>query len=291
MPEPLSALAPAKLNLVLEVGGRRADGFHEIDTVLQTLELADVVTVAFDGAAPPIRASGPFAAGTPCDASNLAWRAAVALAERTGRRVDGLRIELVKNIAAAAGLGGGASDAATVLRLLQRAWPGTGDEVLLQAAAEVGSDVPALVLGGTVRARGRGELVERLRPLPGHGVVLFVPAETIAGKTATMFAALGRLPSEEARVAARFAAQPPVTFRSEDAYNAFERVAYDVFPRLASLGEALEARLGQAVRLAGAGPALFWLGPRGEAMAVAAAAAGSDCAILPTATASSLWAR
>src|SRR5688572_15340241 len=122
MPAELTAPAPAKVNLVLEVLGKRDDGFHEIDTVLQTLELADVVTLSVGGP-PGIVVSGPYADGTPADESNLAWRAAEALARRTGRPLAGrLRMSLEKRIPPAGGLGGGASDAATVLRLLQRTW-------------------------------------------------------------------------------------------------------------------------------------------------------------------------
>ena len=290
-PEPLTAPAPAKVNLVLEVLGKRDDGYHEIDSILQTIDLADRVTVAFDGAGPPLWASGPFAAGTPCDQSNLAWRAAQALAREVGRDPAPLRIELVKNVPPAGGLGGGASDAATVLRLLQRAWPPVTEEQLLAVAAAVGSDEAALVLGGTVRARGRGERVERLAPLARQGIVLFVPPQSIAGKTGSMFAALAATPFDDGAVAAKFAREMPARLHGEDVYNAFERVAYDVFTGLAALSESLESRLGQAVRLAGAGPTLFWIGPPGDAMAVAAAASGTDCTIIPTATEVSLWAK
>lgn len=290
-PEPLRAPAPAKVNLVLEVMRKRDDGYHEIDTILQTIELADRVSVAFDGAGPPVWASGPFAAGTPCDESNLAWRAAEALANEVGRDPAALRIELVKNVPPAGGLGGGASDAATVLRLLQRAWPVVTDEQLLAVAAAIGSDEPALVMGGTVRARGRGERVKQLPPLARHGIVLFVPSRSIAGKTGSMFAALAATPFDNGAVAAKFAREMPASLNGEDVYNAFERVAYDVFRGLAALSESLASRLGQAVRLAGAGPTLFWIGAPGDAMAVAAAAAGTDCTIIPTATAVSLWAK
>lgn len=287
MPERWSAPAPAKVNLVLEVTGRREDGYHEIDTVLQTLQLADTVTVSA-AQAPRLGVSGPFASGTPLDGSNLALRAAEALANRCGRNFP-CSVELVKDIPPAGGLGGGASDAATVLRLLQRAWPGTTDADLLAAAAEVGSDEPALVLGGTVRARGRGEVAEPLGSLPPHGVVLFIPPATIERKTARMFAALDALPSDDGAVAAAFAARLPAAMTSADVHNSFERVAFDLFPGLAPLWEALEARIGEPVRLAGAGPTLFWIGPESRAPAVASAAAGLACSVVETATAGSLW--
>jgi 4-diphosphocytidyl-2-C-methyl-D-erythritol kinase len=285
----LSAPAPAKINLVLEVIGRREDGYHEIDTVLQTLELADTVTLR-PNRHPGISASGPFAVGTPLDASNLAWRAAEALAKRRGLTFD-FEIELDKRVPAAGGLGGGASDAATVLRLLQRLWPGTTDEDLLEAAAEVGSDEPALVFGGTVRALGRGEHVTPLPPLARHGVVLFIPPDTIEHKTARMFAALDALPFDDGAVADAFAGRMPGALTGADVHNSFERVAFDLFPALAGLWEQLEQRIEEPVRLAGAGPTLFWIGPTHHAGQVAALAGGLACTTIGTATAGSLWTR
>ncbi len=286
MPTDLSGPAPAKLNLVLEVTGRRADGYHEIETVLQTLELADTVTIAPGNA--PIAISGPYAQGTPADTSNLAWRAAAALAARTGRSIDGLAIRLEKAIPPAGGLGGGASDAATVLRLLQTCWPEATDEILLEVAASIGSDEPALVLGGTVLAAGRGEIVRPLPTLPRHGVVLFVPRATLDRKTARMFAAIGKTAFDRGGLARAFDGG---SFSSADVFNAFERVAFDLFPALATLWEALEGRLGAPVRLAGAGPTLFWIGSVRQRDAVAAAANGLDCGVIATATAGPLWRR
>lgn len=289
MADVLTARAPAKVNLVLEVLGRRGDGYHELDTILQTLELADSVELDFRRPA-GVSVQGPFAAGTPADESNLAFRAAKQLAARLGQ-ADLPHITLEKRIPAAGGLGGGASDAATVLRLLQRRWRGATDELLLDVAAEVGSDEPALVLGGTVRARGRGERVTALPDLPPHGVVLFVPPFTIERKTAAMFAALSSHAFDDGRVAERFACSPLAPFAATDVYNAFERVAYDVFPQLAALAADLEERTGEPVRLAGAGPVLFWLGPPAGAPRIATAAFGADCTVISTATAGSLWAR
>lgn len=286
MPETCQGIAPAKVNLVLEVLGRRPDGYHEIDTILQTIALSDEVTVTFgrDG----IDVSGPYAEGTPTDERNLALRAGRLLAERLGR-TEPFAIALEKRIPPAGGLGGGASDAATVLRLLQRHWPEATDELLFEVAAQVGSDEAFFLAGGTARARGRGERVERLPSLPRHGVVLFVPPDTIEQKTARMFAALGRLPFDDGAVAASFARNAPRRFEAEDVYNAFERVAYDVFPGLAALSEDLERRIQRPVRLAGAGPTLYWIGAIEDTTRVASAASGAACTIIPSETIDSAW--
>lgn len=288
MPESLSAPSPAKLNLTLEVLSRRDDGYHELETVLQTLELAGAVTVTLDSDAPGVAAAGPFAEGVPVDGTNLALRAAAALAARTGRDISRLRIELEKRVPAAGGLGGGASDAATTLRLLQRAW-NLPEPVLFAAAESVGSDESFFLAGGTAWATGRGERVRPLPPLPPAAVVLFVPESTLERKTARLFAALDAQPFDPGGVSAMFARRPATPVTGWDVYNAFERVAFDVFPGLGKLFEALEERIGQPIHLAGAGPTLFWIGGEDGAERAVDAGAGLPCTTIRTRTAPSLW--
>lgn len=289
----VSAEAPAKVNLVLEVLGKREDGYHEVDTILQTLELADTVTLDFDPDADvlPVSVSGPFAAGCPADTSNLAWRAAEELARQCGRPLGHLGMHLEKRIPAAGGLGGGASDAAAVIRLLRARWPEVTDAMALAAAASVGSDVPFFLVGGTARARGRGERVEPLPPVAPQGVVLFVPGATLERKTARLFAALDGQPFDDGRHAsvagARAAGMPVLT----PVYNAFGRVAVDVFPGLDALRHDLEHRLGEPISLAGAGPVLFWMGPPPARARIVAIATGAACTIIPTMTAEAAWKR
>lgn len=284
----LRGLAPAKLNLALEVLGRRPDGYHEIDTVLQTLALGDEVRVSLDGP-PGVTVAGPFSAGVPLDETNLAWQAASQLGRLLGCPTNSLGIHLAKNIPAAGGLGGGASDAATVLRLLASAWDGATDHALLEAANSIGSDEAFFLFGGTARATGRGERVTPLPDLPPHGVVLFIPPGTLEGKTARMFAALSGLPFDTGEAAAAFAVCPPAALISRDIANSFERVAFDLFPGLAQLRDRIEAAIGEPVRLAGAGPTLFWIGPTGRASAIAEASQGLGCTVIPTRTAGSQW--
>lgn len=276
-------LAHAKINLVLEVGGRRDDGYHEIDTILQEVELADRVTVSW-GVFEGVRVTGRYAAGTPADESNLAWQAAARLADRCGRPLDGLGIELDKSIPAAGGLGGGASDASAVLRLLSSQWD-AGEAVLIEAANAVGSDEAFFLTGGTARARGRGERVEPLPPLPPHDVVLFIPPDSLDRKTGRLFAALDALPAEPMMAAARFALESPAVFTSAEVCNSFERVARDMFPGVADLWADIERRCGTAVHLAGAGPTLFWIGAPGAGGAVAKLAKGAACDTVVTRTA------
>jgi 4-diphosphocytidyl-2-C-methyl-D-erythritol kinase len=281
--EARSALAHAKINLVLEVLGIREDGYHEVDTILQEVELADVVTVA-PAADWAIEVGGPHAPGTPEDASNLALKAAMLLAVR----VEGssrVLISLEKHVPAAGGLGGGASDAAATLRLLAKLWPGTTWRDLEIVANQIGSDEAFFLLGGTARAQGRGERVTPLANLQAHDVVLFVPPQTIERKTARMFAGLGKLPFDGGGIATEFCAPLPADVAMEDTFNAFERVAFDLFPWLAELWEDLEQRTGETIRLAGAGPCMFWIGRSGGAT-IATRARGAACEVILTRTVS-----
>lgn len=284
----LIGAAPAKINLSLEVLARRDDGYHEIDTILQTLVLGDRVVVVVDGNHEGVVVTGTYQDSTPANRANLAFRAAELLARRVGRTNDRLLVRLDKLIPPAGGLGGGASDAATVLRLLGKHWEAP-ESLLLQVANEVGSDEAALVLGGTVRARGRGDRVEPIPSLPAHDVVLFIPPDTIEQKTPRMFAALAGLPFDTGKVTELAALRQRVD--SVDIYNTFERVAFDLFPGLAEQWEWLERATGAAIRLAGAGPTLFWIGSPGEGEEIARRASGSACTIIPTRTADSLWRR
>lgn len=279
MAEPLQTLAYAKINLVLEVLGRRDDGYHEIDTILQEVELADKVSVA-PAIGWAVTVSGPRAEGVPLDDTNLALRAAKLLAGRVGGAPVAIHLE--KHIPAAGGLGGGASDAAAVLKLLSRLWRRVTQDDLAAVAAEVGSDEAFFLVGGTARARGRGERVTPLPVIAPHDVVLFVPRASIERKTARMFSALGSLPFDDGAVAEAFAAALPRPVTMEATFNAFERVAFDLFPWLATLWETLEESTGEHVRLCGAGPCLFWIGPAGRGELVARKAAGADCQVILT---------
>lgn len=169
--------APAKLNLHLEVIGRRSDGFHELETIFQTIGLADTVEVALTaGSGITMTCDDPT---LPTDVGNLAWRAA----ERyCASRAPGcaIAIRLDKSIPHGAGLGGGSSDAAAVLRALSVLLPGWHDAAALSAiAAELGSDVPFFLLGGTAWGGGRGECLVALSDLPRLPITVLMPAVSL----------------------------------------------------------------------------------------------------------------
>jgi 4-diphosphocytidyl-2-C-methyl-D-erythritol kinase len=152
--------AHAKVNVFLRVLGTRGDGYHDIETLVLPISLHDRVTVE-PADELTVTVSGPAAEAVPVGDENLALRAARALAvEAGGPASRGARISIEKRIPVAAGLGGGSSDAAAALLALVELWsPGVGDDDLRRLALEIGSDVPALLIGEPAYARGRGEIV------------------------------------------------------------------------------------------------------------------------------------
>jgi 4-diphosphocytidyl-2-C-methyl-D-erythritol kinase len=166
--------APAKINLHLRVMGRRSDGFHQIETLLQTIDIADDLCALV---APPdvlelrVHPAGVLAT----DDDNLVMRAANALRQHAGTKV-GARLELFKRIPIGAGLGGGSSDAASTLMLLDELWElRLGRDVLHELAGELGSDVPFFLVGGLAVATGRGEVIRPLPDVSPLGVIVCAP--------------------------------------------------------------------------------------------------------------------
>jgi 4-diphosphocytidyl-2-C-methyl-D-erythritol kinase len=158
--------APAKINLFLRVLGRRPDGYHDLQTAVLRLDLADVLEISPATRGFSVEVAGEFADGVPTDASNLALLAAAALARRAGLDV-GAHIRLDKRVPNAAGLGGGSADAAAALVTLNHTWrAGLSNDELSVVAAQMGSDVPALLPGVPVLATGRGEQVRTLDGVP-----------------------------------------------------------------------------------------------------------------------------
>lgn len=177
--EPITARAWAKLNLTLDVLGKRSDGYHDLCMVMQSVALCDTVTIEETGER-GIRVSSNLEF-LPSGKNNLAAAAALRLSEAAGRDGNGLRITLDKSIPVCAGMGGGSSDAAAVLRALNEGWKlGWSREELARVGEKVGSDVPYCVLGGTALAEGRGEILTPLPALPWCIAVLCKPRFSIS---------------------------------------------------------------------------------------------------------------
>ncbi len=180
--------AYAKINLTLDVLGRRDDGYHDLRSIMQTVSLADALTLT--------PTPGPDCASVPDlpeDGDNLAVRAIAAFRAATGLPETRLRVSIEKRIPVCAGLGGGSADAAAVLRTLRDRWaPDMTGRTLAQIGAAVGSDVPFCVLGGTCLAEGRGEILTRLPPLPPCWIILCKPEFSLS--TPALFRAIDAVP-------------------------------------------------------------------------------------------------
>ena len=171
--------AYAKLNISLDVTRRREDGYHDMVMVMQSVSLCDDVTITREEG-DRIRASSNLAF-IPSDQRNLAVRAAMTFLEAIGQSGQGLHIRLDKRVPVGAGMAGGSSDAAAVLRGLNRMYGGPLDRRQLEElACKVGSDVAFCVAGGTALARGRGEILEDLPPMPDCFFVIAKPAFSIS---------------------------------------------------------------------------------------------------------------
>lgn len=180
--------ARAKINLTLDVTGKRPDGFHDMVMIMETVDLCDTLRFSHTGQGIRVKTNLSF---LPEDGTNLAAVAANRFAEATGLAVEPLTIEIEKHIPVCAGTAGGSSDAAAVLRYLNRALEaGLSPSALAGIGAAVGSDVPYCVTGGTALAQGRGERLTPLPKLPRCTIVLCKPAFSIS--TPALFAQLDR---------------------------------------------------------------------------------------------------
>lgn len=170
--------AYAKINISLDVTGRRPDGYHDMLMPMQTVSLCDELSLTLEGTTVQAKTNFRYIPG---DERNLAVRAAKAFLSEIGEEKQGVRIEINKRIPVGAGLGGGSADAAAVLRALNRAYNGVLDrQTLIALAAKIGSDVAFCLVGGTMLATGRGETLLGLPPLPDCSIVIVKPSFSIS---------------------------------------------------------------------------------------------------------------
>ena len=171
--------ACAKLNLALDILGKRPDGYHEMRMVMQSIDLADHVTVSTcPGKEIVVTTDLPY---LPKGDGNIAAKAALWFFSSVGIEPEGLAIDIQKNVPVCAGMAGGSSDGAAVLRVLRRLYmPDMTEEQLEEIGALVGSDVPYCVRGGTVLAEGRGERLTDLPPLPPCWLVVCKPSCSVS---------------------------------------------------------------------------------------------------------------
>ncbi len=259
--------AYAKLNLTLDILRKREDGYHDLEMVMQSVELHDDVTVTLtDGEGVACRCGD-----IPGDETNLAVKAALAFFAETGTEPRGLAIDVEKRIPAQAGMAGGSSDAAATLRTLRKLLaPEMLGEELERIGALVGSDVPYCLRGGTALAEGRGERLTTLRSAPPFHVVLCKPGFDIP--TPALFARvrvseLWNRPDTAGMLSALHCGdEAGVLARVK---NVFETVLPPAYAEVFELKRRLRALGAEAAAMTGSGPTVFGLF-RDEAAAKAA---------------------
>ncbi len=251
----LTIRASAKINLDLQVGARRPDGYHDLQTVLQTLDLHDTVTIE--------SRRGPFAldgdaALMPLDETNLVWRAAAALWRAAGKSGDprGVHLRVTKRIPSRAGLGGGSSDAATALAGLCRVWRLSATLAdLMPIAATLGSDVPFFLVGGTALGLGRGERLFPLANLSRRHVVIVVPDFGVSTLDAYRWLAEDRA----SRVGPNPPDPAPWTLHPGGWRNDLEGPVERRRPSVGVIRRRLAAAGAEVARMSGSGSAVFGL--------------------------------
>ena len=259
----LEKLSPCKVNLLLNILGRRADGFHELETIIHPVKVYDRISFSRQGQGIQLTCSNPM---LPADSRNLVYRATAMLLERA-KIQDGVRMHLEKNIPLAAGLGGGSGNAATTLLGLNELFGGPlKPEQLKELAASLGSDVPFFLQSKPALATGRGEKVEALEPLPALRQAWFLLIHPGFGiSTAWAYGQLPRFPAALNGTPGR-AHQLRSLLQAADLsavgaalYNALEAPALEKFPLLALFQEFLRQAGAAGALMSGSGSTTFAL--------------------------------
>ena len=256
MPELVTETASAKINLALDVLGRRNDGYHEVRMVMQSVGVADLVKLS-PAKSLSVQTDNADLPGGP---GNLAYRAAQAFERATGRQAS-VSIQIEKHIPLGAGLAGGSADAAAVLRGLNRLLRTNLSLAALQEiGAGIGSDVPFCIAGGTALAEGRGEKITPLKALPACPVLLANPGFEVS--TAWVY---GHYRAEQVRqrpditgmLAAIEAGDWDMVIRTMG--NVLEAVTMPAYPVVEEIKAAMLAQGARAALMSGSGPTVFAL--------------------------------
>jgi 4-diphosphocytidyl-2-C-methyl-D-erythritol kinase len=247
----------AKINWSLSILGKRTDGYHEIDAVIQTISLHDTITLErTDDKTIRLWCDDR---SIPSHETNLVWRAAAAL--RNQYSIDwGVKIRLEKRIPSEAGLGGGSSDAAATLITLGHLWEvETSEDEFVRIAKSLGSDVPFFFLGGTARATGRGELLEPLDDASEQHLLIIKPNANVS--TAKAYDAVNSpaLTSSDAKpiLLRSQASDDSASFYLDALHNDFEAVVFQLEPEIERAKNALLKSGAPAAMLCGSGSAVF----------------------------------
>ncbi len=265
----IEEFARAKINLTLDILGTRPDGYHEVSMIMQSIKLADFVRlekistgIKFEMDAGDIYGGENI----PTDETNLAYRAAAAMIEAAGKKF-GVAIRLKKKIPAAAGLAGGSSDAAAVIRGINKLFDlNFADEKLCEIGAKIGSDIPFCIIGGTMLSEGRGEKLTELPAFPKTSIILAKPGCEIS--TAAAYKAYDRNPAK---------IHPPTeeiiklfksgNFDEATKYfsNVMENIAVQEYPIIEKIKRKMISAGAKVALMSGSGPTVFALAEKSSA--------------------------
>lgn len=251
----ISVKAPAKINLTLDVLGKREDGYHEVEMVMTTIDLADRIDLV--SLEEDIITMDVVEGYVPNDERNLAYQAALKLKEKFGIH-KGVHIQLTKNIPVASGLAGGSSDAAATLRALNRLWNlGLSLDELAKIGAEIGSDVPFCVYGGTALAKGRGEKIEPLPSPPPLWVILAKPPIGVSTAEVYNHLQLDNIVHCNTKQMIEALKEKDIVRICENLHNVLEDVTFERHPEVKHIKEQMLKFGAQGALMSGSGPTVF----------------------------------
>lgn len=249
--------APAKINLSLDVLRKRNDGFHDVEMIMTTIDLSDRIEIKpLEQDKIIVNLESKF---VPNDERNLAYQAAEVL-KKTYNITKGVHIKIDKNIPVSAGLGGGSSDAAAVLRGLNRLWSlNIPSEELALLGLQIGSDVPFCVMNSTAFVRGRGELIKKLPSPPSCWVVLAKPNIGISTKTIFQRIIIEDLSPPNTYQLIQSLNEQNFTKISENLGNVLEEITMSIYPEVRRVKEKMIASGASHVVMSGSGPTVYSL--------------------------------
>lgn len=255
MKEVYVSKSPAKINLVLEIMGKRSDGYHEIRTIYQSINFFDTLT--FENLKKDIEIYSN-SSEISLDEKNLAFKGARILKE-FAKVKKGIKITIKKKIPIMGGLGGGSSNGAVTIFALNKIWGlNLSHSTLLFLSSKLGSDAPFFLMGGTALGVGRGEEVYPLKDIPKRKLILFFPKDKV--DTSIAYKKIDRVLTENkssfkiSEVAFKLEAG---FLRSEDLFNRFEEVVFEDSEKIKTLRDKVKMISGKRVHLSGSGSTLF----------------------------------
>lgn len=256
----ITTKAYAKINLYLEVLGKRSDGYHEIQTVMQEIDLADELDFEFiDDDRIDLTVEGEYSVS--CGRDNLVYRACE-LIKREFAITKGVRIRLIKNIPFGAGLGGGSSDAAACIKILCKAWQiNVEPEKLADMASKLGADIPFFLLGGRCLAEGIGEKLTKLKNTDKYSIVLIYPNFEISTKE------VYKKLTKYGKICSITQILDDFNFQKirENLFNRLEETAVNIAPEINSIKNLLLDLGATGVLMSGSGSSVFGVFPSIEA--------------------------